>query len=306
MEKKPLNVWQELFAKNGLAHKDVAELLGVNYATLSQYIHGWVAMPKKQADTLMDLFKITDTQINDMIRECAKVKKPNYISDGSGFGAADKGNASCHFMTPLNELRMKHNITIKELAEKMGMTEYATTQMCNAKGPITPDRKERLMKIFDLGYAQVSDLANRMANMRPNGNLSDRKAIRISDVKQMDKLISNLNKEAKKVEPEIIDIKEDTEMYVAPAPVEEKKSSFVYNRGDGSILTNKEESKPTSGRYPWGDKNAAFEEEPQITHFDEKAEGKMGVMNDILDLVYGKIRRSDYTSLEEVLKRYWL
>jgi transcriptional regulator with XRE-family HTH domain len=187
-----------------------------------------------------------------------------------------KGTLFAKTSSPLHELRIRNGLTVTDVAELMDMSAAQVSKMFNGKMKITPLHKEKLMNIFDLGYGQISDICNRMNTLYYNGDLRTRN--NVETTKNEEPVVESV------VEPvvgctssEISDIQ-----YTNPISGEHIHEKMDMHNAIPDV-------KPA---------------ESVITINTTVTSDKSEIADTILDLVYGKVSRSDYAKLSELLLQW--
>ncbi|MBR6837901.1 MAG: helix-turn-helix transcriptional regulator [Oscillospiraceae bacterium] len=184
-----------------------------------------------------------------------------------------RGEAFTRVHNPLQDLRIEHGYSVKDVAEYLGISSATVSKIFNGKQPVTPKIKQGLMEMFELGYGQICDACNRMAtfyysgDIRTRARIQDKPAVEAVDEKSTPEVVKDITTQP------INDFNWNSEVFKDASP-----SVTVVKLED---LTD-----PTFTRDM-----DAVRQNPDYTR--EK----------ILDIVYGKITRQEYIALEQLLNQ---
>lgn len=175
--------------------------------------------------------------------------------------------------TPLHDLRLENNLTIKDVAELMDMSPAEVSKMFNGKKKITPVHKEKIMNIFDLGYNQVCDICNRMDKTYYRGDLRTRKKIEVPE-----------------------EVVEESEVIETSTTSDLGTSDIQHYNPLSGEYTHEEYPPNMYSIYP-----TTVEKSKDVA---EDTNNKHNIVEGILDLVYGKVSREDYESIIKLLQAW--
>lgn len=183
-----------------------------------------------------------------------------------------RGEAFTRVHNPLQDLRIEHGYSVKDVADYLGISPATVSKIFNGKQPVTPKIKQGLMEMFDLGYGQICDACNRMATFYYSGDIRTRAVQNEPEVKVVDK----------KSTPEAV-----KDITTQPINDFDWNSEMPKDASPSVTVVKLEElTDPTFTRDP-----DAVRQNPDYTR--EK----------ILDIVYGKITRQEYIALEQLLNQ---
>lgn len=115
--------------KSRLTITEVANAIGVSRPNVSRWEHGVLKIPKKRLDELSKLFH---TDIENLVKNYDDTP----LNNTSG-------------LTGLEFFRRLHNITVADLAQKLGVTSTAVSAWERREKPIPRKRLDELAVIFD-------------------------------------------------------------------------------------------------------------------------------------------------------------
>lgn len=318
------NRWTELRDKSRMSVQEIADTIGIcNRNQLANIFRGKRKADMEELKMLCMFFKIPleeGVEINDEVYN---------MYDPSPDAHTEAKHVNTKFITPLSQMRLEKNLTLREVAHYCGIEESAMSKILNGRQVCKPAVKEKLMQIFDLGYAQISDLCNRTYNCHPNGDLRKRSNIYL-DKKPSDILEENKEVVCDPYAPTPEDFKEyedpDGVMpdidYSKPISAPENTAYRKWANKKG-IVTDED---PINLRYggiaddnklsKWKieyNNGETCQNEP-LTKTDDYCESaerskknyKENILDRILDVAYGKVDRKEFIRLENVLRRYWL
>lgn len=206
------------------------------------------------------------------------------------------------------------------------------SKILNGRQACKPVIKEKLMQIFDLGYAQISDLCNRTYNCHPHGDLRKRSNIylnsEVTDMTEENKENDISYNDPYAPTPEDFKEYEDSNGtmpdidYSKPISAPENAAYRKWAKKKGIVT----EEDPINLNYggiaddnklsKWKieyDNGETCQNEP-LTKTDDYCESaerskkarKEDILDRMLDVAYGKVDRKEFIRLENVLRRYWL
>ena len=311
------NRWTELRDKSRMSVQEIADTIGIcNRNQLANIFRGKRKADMEELKMLCMFFKIP-------LEEGMSINEEVYsMYDPSPDAHTEARHVNAKFITPLSQMRLEKNLTLREVAHYCGIEESAMSKILNGRQACKPAIKEKLMQIFDLGYAQISDLCNRTYNCHPHGDLRKRSNIYL-DKEQPD--ISEENNEVvyDPYAPTPDDFREyedpDGDMpepdYSKPIDAPENKEYKKWAKKKG-IVTEESDNTETS---KWKIEYSNGETYPSLPvtkinvadGYCESAErskkaSKEDILDRMLDVAYGKVDRKEFVRLENVLRRYWL
>lgn len=310
------NRWTELRDKSRMSVQEIADTIGIcNRNQLANIFRGKRKADMEELKMLCMFFKIP-------LEEGMSINEEVYaMYDPSPDAHTEAKHVNAKFITPLSQMRLEKNLTLREVAHYCGIEESAMSKILNGRQACKPAIKEKLMQIFDLGYAQISDLCNRTYNCHPHGDLRKRSNIYLD-----------------KEQSDIPEVEESNEVAYDPyAPTPEDFKEYEDSNGTmPDIDYSKPISAPENAAYmKWAKKKGIVTEESDntetskwkieydngetcqnasLTKTDDYCESaerskkarKEDILDRILDIAYGKVDRKEFIRLENVLRYYWL
>lgn len=314
------NGWTKLRKENHTSVQDIADTIGIcSRSQLNDIFRGKRIAYDDELKMLCMYFKIP-------FEEGQKINEEAYRKANEGlnpsFTRRNNEEPYMKFKTPLNELRIENKRTLKDIAEYCGVTDSYMSMIFNGRMQCKPAIKEKLKELFDLGYAQISDLCNRTYNYHPNGDLRKRSSIHL-DEKPSDILEENNEVVCDPYAPTPEDFKEYEDSngtmpdidYSKPISAPENAAYRKWAKKKGIIIDEKDTGddihKPETGKWTieYGDGEIRTNIEPKPLNESatrSRNHTKQVLIDSILDAAYGKVTRKDFVDLERVLNQYWM
>lgn len=282
------NRWNELRDECRMSIQEISDTIGVcNRDQLSKIFIGRRKAKPEELKALCEFFDIsleTGKEINDEV----------YKSYNPGGHEEKRHTVNAKFMTPLTKLRLEKGLKLREVAHYCGVEEATMSRILNGRQECKPVIKEKLMKLFDLGYAQICDLCHRTYSCHASGDLRIRSAV-YADGKEED-MNSYYVDDAL---AETLAAKYSNVPNTDEAPEDHKVDDMP------DIDYSKPVYAPENAKYrKWANRNdISIEEKPVI---NEPNIVKQALIDELLDVAYGKVPRKDFVDLERVLNQYWM
>lgn len=314
------NRWTELRDKSRMSVQEIADTIGIcNKNQLANIFRGKRKADMEELKMLCMFFKIP-------LEEGMSINEEVYaMYDPSPDAHTESRHVNAKFITPLSQMRLEKNLTLREVAHYCGIEESAMSKILNGRQACKPAIKEKLMQIFDLGYAQISDLCNRTYNCHPHGDLRKRSNIylnsEVTDMTEENKENDISYNDPYAPTPE--DFKEyedpDGDMpepdYSKPISAPENAAYRKWAKKKGVVTEESDNTKTNKWKIEYNNgetcQNEPLTKTDVAKDYCESAERskkarKEDILDRMLDIAYGKVDRGEYIRLEHVLRYYWL
>ena len=135
-----------------------------------------------------------------------------------------RGEAFTRVHNPLQDLRIEHGYSVKDVADYLGMSSATVSKIFNGKQAITPKVKEGLMELFDLGYGQICDACNRMVTFHYSGDIRTRSII------QDEPEVEDIAEEPVEVPEEPVEVPEEPASKIVTVTLQEPVTPIVESK----------------------------------------------------------------------------